>query len=542
MPLLEALDLERSFKRVEDDKRDDVWPDIVGYRDYKKELDQNLSSLRGRIVKPKEYQPKSTLKIDLPKKTFTLRPGAVPLVEDRVLYQGIADILSPHFQAEPCVYSNRLSKKKSGKMFVPGVTLWTKFQDQVAELCQHHSYVVETDITAYFEHINHNLLLRRIDDLFKDHIAADILADSKQLLRKLLKKWYRSGFGIPQMNDASSFFGNLYLDELDKWMLRNGYHYLRYVDDMRIFTNNEPDARKALARLIVQLREMGMYVASAKTAIKTTQEVLSDLDEGRRRVEPIEVKLNTKSEKELESAASILKQFFDELIAEPENFNDRLFRYCINRFKRLHVTGIGNDVSESVAAQVLSRFVSMPDTSLVFIDYLSVFPESEDIQKAVLDFLADDFNIYPWQEMNLLMLLIRSEVSPALTGSVLGMARRIAKDPTKHDVCRAKALVLWGKNGDYADRREIRSLYSSEPSNNIRRAITVAIQEMNNSERDNFFRQISGDSPAVLSTASYVQSLNEPTYHYYNPPTAYELEDDNNDSDDLDELSSHYYV
>lgn len=543
MSLPDVLDFEKAFRRVQEDKRDDVWPDIVGYRDYKRELGGNISSLKSRIAIPSKYLAKQTLSIDLPKKSFTLRPGAVPLVEDRLLYQSIVDILAPHFEAESCVYSNRLtSRKNARKMFIPGVTLWTKFQDRIAELCEQHAYVVETDLTAYFEHINHKLLLRRINDLFKESVDADILKGSTQLLGRLLQKWYKSGFGIPQMNDASSFFGNLYLDELDKWMLRNGYQYLRYVDDMRIFAKDEPSARKALAEIIVELRKMGMYVSSAKTSIKTTQEVLSSLDIGRKRIEPIEKELDTRSAQKLEKAALLLKSFFDELISSPENFNDRQFRYCINRFKRLHVSGIGLNVGSSVIEEVVSRFASMADSSDVFIDYLSVFPDSEDVQNAALEFLTDDYNIYSWQEMHLLTLLIRSNISSSMSERALEVARRIAKDPGRHPVCRAKALVLWGKNGDYADKREIRGIYDSESRENIRRAIAVAVQEMQKSERNAFFKRISGDAPTISSTATYVLNLNEPTYHYYNPPKAYELDNDDHDSDDLDELSSHYYI
>ena len=33
------LDLSKAFKRVDSDRRDDAFPDIVGYRDYKKGLE-----------------------------------------------------------------------------------------------------------------------------------------------------------------------------------------------------------------------------------------------------------------------------------------------------------------------------------------------------------------------------------------------------------------------------------------------------------------------------------------------------------------------
>ena len=233
MSLKDILDLRKAFRRVQQDKRDDVWPDIVGYRDYQLDIGNNLAALSTRIADPSSYLASRPLNIDLPKRGFTLRPGVVPLIDDRVLYQAIADFLAPHFTPEYCVYSNRLSlAHDSRRMFVPGVQLWLEFQGKVEEFCNKYAYVVETDITAHFDHISHDLLLHRLDDLFSEHVDRSTLRESKQLLQRLLWRWngHNSRFGIPQMNDASSFFGNLYLDELDKWMIRHGYIFLRYVE------------------------------------------------------------------------------------------------------------------------------------------------------------------------------------------------------------------------------------------------------------------------------------------------------------------------
>ena len=546
MPLSEALDLKKAFRRLQQDKRNDAWPDVVGYRDYRREKETNLESLSAKVAVPGSYQASLPLGIDLPKRGFTLRPGIVPLVEDRILYQAIADLLAPHFQAEPCVCSNRLSgNPNSARMFVQGVKLWLEFQDRVATLCGEYPYVVETDIAAYFDHISHDLLLHRIDDLFRDQIDRPLLRETKQLLHRLWYRWRgnRYRFGIPQMNDASSFFGNLYLDELDKWMTRHGYVFLRYVDDMRIFAEDEPSARRALADLIVELRQMGLYVASAKTAIRESNEVLEQLGEGRQRIDAIETELNSRVAERVERAALLLEQFFTELVDDPNQFNDRHFRYCVNRFKKLRASGLGEEIHARVIDEVLERLKSMPYSTDRSVDYLSMFPEDENVQESVLEFLEGPYNIYPWQEMLLLEFLIRSNISPAFVDRVMTIARTAAHG-SKHPACRAKALMLWGKNGDYADRREIRELYYDEPRVDVRRAIVVAIQEMQQGERDNFYKSTASNSEpiSIRMTFEYVQSLPEPTYYYYNPSPGFELVEFYEDSDDLDDLGSEDFL
>jgi hypothetical protein len=153
------------------------------------------------------------------------------------------------------------------------------------------------------------------------------------------------------------------------------------------------------------------------------------------------------------------------------------------------------------------------------------------------------YNIYPWQEMQLLELLIRSRIAPEYLDDLMTMARTAAR-VSNHPACRAKALVLWGKNGDYADRAEIRSFYHDESREYVRRAIMVAIQEMQRGERDNFYRSLVGDS-GTQTTARYIQTRSSPTYHYYNPPQGYELEHEMEelyDSDDIDDLDTEDFL
>jgi len=466
------------------------------------------------------------------------------LLDDRIVYQSIADLLAPHFAPEECVYSNLLSRNiNSSRMFQYPVDLWLRFQNEVARQCGEYPYVVETDIAAYFDHVSHHLLLSRIEDLFRDDFPREILRGVKQLLERMWRRWSREWyrFGIPQMNDASAFFGNLYLDELDKRMCRRGHEFLRYVDDMRIFAEDEPTARKALAHLIVELRKMGLYVASKKTAIRKTETVLTELEEGRQRMDSIEENLKSGDPERIDVAVGQLDEFFSELVSDPERFNDRHFRFCVHRFRRLKVSGLGGDTQARVRDEVLARLERMPESTDVFVDYLSQFPEDDRVQDSVLEFVEGRYNIYPWQEMQLLELLIRSDLERDLLQRVISVARACS-DESKHPACRAKALVLWGKTGDYADRREIRSLYYDEVRPDVRRAILVAIQEMQVGERDNFYRVDTTGRGAEKLTAEYIRSLSEPKYHYYQPPPGFELRELYDDSDDLDDLGDEHLL
>ena len=543
MVLVDVLDLKKAFQRIESDKHDDAMPDVVGYRDYKKSLDENLDLLKQKLASPDQYVCARASMIDIPKSNFTLRPGVVPHIEDRIVYQAIVDLLAPHFQQEAFVLSNRLAGNDSNRMFVPGVELWLQFQDRTRFLCTQFSHVVQTDLTAYFDHISHQLLANRITDLFSNKVDKKILDDVKKILeKKLLFRWKQgvANYGIPQINDASSFLGNIYMDELDKWFVARGYVALRYVDDIRIFTKSEAEARSALAELIIKLREMGLYVNSGKTRIKTVQKVLEETNRGAGVMAEIEGGIESRNPQMIEGAAQLLQEFFLELVGDPSIYDDRLFRFCINRFKRLKVTGLCDGINNRIVDEVLCRLVTMPDSTGIFVDFLSLFPMDEYLQKFVLDFLEGPYNIYPWQEMQLLELLIRSNISPALAVRVQQFACSIILR-NSHPVSRAKAIILRGKNGSYADRRDLRSFYQQEMSGYTRRSIIVAIQEMQRGERDNFYKSIYQDSRDTANIVGYIQALPEPKYFYFSPPTPYDVDFPDPDSDDIYDLGSEFF-
>jgi hypothetical protein len=283
---------------------------------------------------------------------------------------------------------------------------------------------------------------------------------------------------------------------------------------------------------------MGLYIASGKTSIKETSVVINELKEKSEQMNLIEIEIKSGSPDRLLIAAQMLQEFITELISRPEKFNDRQFRYCVNRFKRLKVNNLALDSHDSIADDVLNRLTTMPYSTDIFVDYLSLFTDSYNVQVRTIEFLESNYNIYPWQELLLLELLIRVDVLPELHDRALSVCRTIARSNHKHPACRERSFVFWGKNGDYADRREIRSWYHNENQEEIKRAILFAIQEMQVGERNNFLSTASTDSTGLKMAAEYVQSLNNPIYHYYNPPAGFQISE-SWDSNDIDDLFAH---
>ena len=163
----------------------------------------------------------------------------------------------------------------------------------------------------------------------------------------------------------------------------------------------------------------------------------------------------------------------------------------------------------------------------MFALYLSLFPDVPEISERILRFLTSDYNIYPWQMAHLLEVLIRT-VNPGaeVAEQCVELARGIRQSHNVHPFVRAKANILLGKLGDWAERREIRNSYYNESNLEVKRAILVAVQEMQGVERRHFYNNIQGENSDIERTVDYLKNLSCPKYHYFNPPDPEDFRDD----------------
>lgn len=538
MSLLEELDFFNALRRVKNDIRNDPIYDVVGYRDKFKASDQIIAKLKQRLGKIKEFSANTGFQIEIPKKNYAIRPALIPNFGDRLLYQALADFLIKDYQPEPIVFSNIPRPVDSPQMFKPGVKSWLKFQDGILESCESYDYVMETDLTAYFEHIYHKILKRNIEELFNNK-SQDSIGDVNILLGKLWNRWgtrYVRGFGIPQINDVSSFFGNVYLDELDKWLMGFSGPAFRFVDDIRIFSKDKYEARKNLVELIGKLRTMGLYISSEKTRIIDTYTVFDEINQRNKKIENIDQELESYDEERIRIASLVITDIIKEIAVEKESKDGRLFRFCINRLKKIKATGISDDIHFDIINLVINNFEDQPCDSAVYVDYLSMFPDNKEIQEKVLLFLFSKKNVYPWQEMYLLVLLIRSEFDNKLWNKWKGRIKQRAFTHP-HYICSSLLLVLLGKNGDYSDLRELKAEYENGGVFK-RRAIILAVQKLERTTRKEFYNYDCRITPESRYLVNYIEELNEPTYHNFNPPKGYEIFDEDyfDDSDDLREF------
>jgi len=226
--------------------------DGVTIERFEKKLDLNLAVLKDELDR-QVYFPLPLMKILVAKKNGEPRGLCIPVVRDRVVQKVTLDRIEPLLEKEfeECSYAYR--KGRSVKQVVYKIK---EYYDQG------YRWVVDADIDAFFDEMNHKLLLSKFDLVVHD-------PSIQRLVRQWLKAEVWDGTslttlekGIPQGSPISPILANLFLDELDEELLQKDYKYIRYADDYVIFCKSTQKAKyalelskKVLEKLLLELDE-----------------------------------------------------------------------------------------------------------------------------------------------------------------------------------------------------------------------------------------------------------------------------------------------
>jgi hypothetical protein len=119
-------------------------------------------------------------------------------------------------------------------------------------------YVTKTDVTAYYEYIDHELLLDELTAQTGEEPLANELGNV--LMRVMGRR-----VGLPQVSRISDVLGDTYIDTVRRKMVRRGFATFTYSDDFRIATPSLGGARAALEACAHEVRELGLVLNERKT-------------------------------------------------------------------------------------------------------------------------------------------------------------------------------------------------------------------------------------------------------------------------------------
>lgn len=237
--ICEINNLRNAFKAV---KRNKGAPGIDGttIEEFGEHLYQRLGQLRQEVLSW-TYKPTPVKRVEIPKPNGKgVRLLGIPIIKDRVLHMAIKQKLEPLF--DPTFSTNSYG-------FRPG-----KNQRHAVEAARDivqsgKEYVIDIDLSKFFDRINHDRLIHRLGLQVKD----------KRVLR-LIGMILRSGImtengvtradeGSVQGSPLSPLLSNIVLDELDKELEGRDLEFCRYADDCNIFVKTEKAAVRVMSSI-----------------------------------------------------------------------------------------------------------------------------------------------------------------------------------------------------------------------------------------------------------------------------------------------------
>ncbi len=232
-----------------------------------KELEEHLQAhwekIRAKLLDG-TYVPSPVRRVEIPKPNGGTRTLGIPTVQDRCIQQMLLQRLTPIFEAQ-------FSESSYG--FRPGRSAQDAMRTAQKYAQEGKDWVVDMDITKFFDHVNHDILMGRIGRVIRD----------KRVLR-LIGKYLRRGAmvegvvvaseeGTPQGGPLSPLLANIYLDALDKELEQRGHCYCRYADDCNIYVGSKAAAERTLESLQVWIgKHLRLKVNPAKSGTGRVEE------------------------------------------------------------------------------------------------------------------------------------------------------------------------------------------------------------------------------------------------------------------------------
>ena len=240
--------------------------DGVRWEEYETGLEDRLVDLHARVHRG-AYRAKPSRRVYIPKADGRQRPLGVAALEDKIVQQAVVTILNQIYEVDFKGFSYGFRPGRSPHQALDALTVGIQRKKV--------NWVLDADISAYFDTIDHTWLMKMLEHRIGD----------KRLLR-LIAKWLKAGVvdnnqwkasseGTPQGAVISPLLANVYLHYvLDMWVAQERKRpgcgevtLVRYADDAIMGFQHKEDAERFLVHLRQRLEQFKLQLHPEKTRL-----------------------------------------------------------------------------------------------------------------------------------------------------------------------------------------------------------------------------------------------------------------------------------
>jgi len=228
--------------------------------DFEDNLKNNLYKIWNRMSSG-TYFPPPVLEVEIPKRDGGKRKLGIPTVSDRIAQGVVKRFLEP--LAEPSFHEDSYGYRP-GKSALDAV-------GKARQRCWKYDWVVDLDISKFFDSLDHALLMRAVRKYTTCgwallYIERWLVAPLQTQEGKLVAR----DKGTPQGGVISPLLANIFLHfAFDLWMRREnpGIPFERYADDVVCHCRTQAQAETLRKRIAVRLADCSLELHPRKTRV-----------------------------------------------------------------------------------------------------------------------------------------------------------------------------------------------------------------------------------------------------------------------------------
>lgn len=180
--VLNRENMARALKRVKANKGASG-VDEMAVEDLEPYLKEHWPRLRKELLEG-TYKPKSVRRVTIPKPDGGERPLGIPTVLDRLIQQAVHQVINPLFERD-------FSKSSYG--YRPGKSAQQAVERARQYVSQGRRWVVDIDLEKFFDRVNHDILMDRVERKVKD-----------RRITKLIRRYLQAGIMENGLTTAST--------------------------------------------------------------------------------------------------------------------------------------------------------------------------------------------------------------------------------------------------------------------------------------------------------------------------------------------------